>query len=302
MIQSRTIGRARVTRVVEYAAPTHDPAFLFPSLPQAELDAAADWLAPHHYIPAMNRLIVTIQIWVVELDGKVILIDTGVGNDKPRAAARMNRLNNRVLEWLEAAGAGRERVTHVIQTHMHMDHTGWNTVLVDGEWVPTFPNARYLMPETDFRHYEVALKQARDAVMDDSWDDSVVPVVDAGLVDFIADDAGEILGCLTVEPVPGHTPGMLSFRLKSDGEEGLFTADVFHSPLQIAHPDLNTAYCALPDVARETRARVLAEAADKGTLIMPMHFGPPCCGYVRRDGDGYVFEGADWPDLSLPQR
>ncbi|TKW65466.1 MAG: MBL fold metallo-hydrolase [Paracoccus denitrificans] len=301
MIQSRMIGRARVTRVVEYAAPTHDPAFLFPSLPQEKIDAQAGWLAPHHYIPAMNRLIVTIQIWVIQIDGKVILIDTGVGNDKPRAAARMNRLNNRVLEWLEAAGAARGAVTHVIQTHMHMDHTGWNTVLEGGAWVPTFPNARYLMPKTDFEHYEIALQQGRDAVMDDSWQDSVLPVVKAGLVDLIPDDAGEILGCLTVEPVPGHTPGMLSFRLRADGEEGLFCADVFHSPLQIAYPDLNTAYCALPEVARQTRARVLAEAADNDTLIMPMHFGQPCCGYIRRDGDGYQFEGATWPELTLPE-
>lgn len=300
MIQSRMIGRARVTRVLEYAAPTHDPAFLFPSLPQAGLDAHAGWLAPHHYIPAMNRLIVTIQIWVVQIDDKVILIDTGVGNDKPRAAARMNLLNNRVLEWLEAAGVGRHRVTHVIQTHMHMDHTGWNTVLEDGEWTPTFPQARYLIPETDFRHYEAVLKNGRDAVMDDSWQDSVLPVVRAGLVDFIADDAGTILGCLDVEPVPGHTPGMLGYRLRADGEEGLFCADVFHSPLQIVYPELNTAYCALPELARQTRARVLAEAAEKGTLLMPMHFGQPCCGYVRKSGDGYVFEGADWPALSLP--
>lgn len=300
MIQSRKIGRARVTRVLEYAAPTHDPAFLFPELPQEKLDAAAAAFAPHHYIPAMNRLIITIQIWVVEIDDKIILIDTGVGNDKPRGAARMNGLNNRVLEWLEAAGAARESVTHVLQTHMHMDHTGWNTIWQDDAWVPTFPNARYLMPETDVRHYEVALKQAPDAVMDDSWTDSVLPIMDAGLVDLVPDDAGTILDCLDVEPVPGHTPGMLSYRLRANGEEGLFCADVFHSPLQILYPDLNTAYCLLPDVARQTRARVLAEAADKGTLVMPMHFGQPCCGYIRRTGDGYTFEGAEWPALKLP--
>lgn len=298
MIQTRMIGRARVTRVLEYAGPTHDPAFLFPDLSQEELDGFAPLLAPSHYVPSMNRLIVTIQFWVVEIDDKVIIIDTGVGNRKTRKAARMNGLNSLVPEWLTAAGAGFDRVTHVIQTHMHGDHTGWNTVL-DGEtWRPAFPNARYLMPRTDFDYWTERLKSGPDMTMDDSWTDSVMPVVESGLVDFVNDDAGTVLGCLDVEPVPGHSPGMLSYRLRSEGEEGLFCADVFHSPLQILKPDLNTAYCALPDVARATRARVLDEAAERGTLLMPMHFGAPHCGRVRRTDEGYRFVGADWPDLS----
>lgn len=300
MIQTRQIGRARVSRVVEYSAPTHDPAFLFPDLAQADLDALADKLAPHHYVPAMNRLVITIQMWVVQIDDKVIIIDTGVGNDKPRTAPRMKNLNNRVGEWLEAVGAGFDKVTHVVQTHLHSDHTGWNTVLKDGKWVPTFPNARYLMPKTDYDYWTRAIAKAPDIAMDNSWDDSVTPIVEAGLVDFIPDDAGEILGCLTVDPVPGHTPGMLSYRLRSDGEEGLFCADVFHSPVQIYRPDINTAYCVLQDTARETRARVLEEAAQSGVLVMPMHFGQPCCGYIRRDGDGYRLEPASWPELELP--
>ena len=106
MIQARQIGRARVARVLEYSAPTHDPAFLFPDLAQSDLDAMADKLTPHHYVPAMNRLVITIQMWIVQIDDKVIVIDTGVGNDKPRTAPRMKNLNIRVGEWLEAAGAG----------------------------------------------------------------------------------------------------------------------------------------------------------------------------------------------------
>ncbi|WP_102224172.1 MBL fold metallo-hydrolase [Acidimangrovimonas sediminis] len=300
MIQSRQIGRARVTRVLEYAAPTHDPAFLFPDLDQAELDALAPLVAPHHYVPSMNRLIVTIQIWIVQIDDKVILIDTGVGNAKTRKAPRMTQLNNRVPEWLAAAGAGFGQVTHVVQTHLHSDHTGWNTVLDGESWRPAFPNARYLFPRRDYDHWQEALSRGPDMTMDQSWEDSVTPVVEAGLVDFVEDDAGTILGCLGVEPVPGHTPGMLSYRLASEGEEGLFCADVFHSPLQILKPELNTAYCVLPEVARETRARVLAEAAERGTLIMPMHFGVPHCGTIRREGDGYRLEGASWPALTLP--
>lgn len=297
MIQTRKIGNAQVSRVLEYAAPTHDPAFLFPDLSADELAALGPKVAPHHYVPAMNRLIVTIQLWVVRMDDKVIVIDTGVGNRKTRQAARMHSLNGLLPEWMTAVGAGFDQVTHVIQTHMHADHTGWNTIPDgDGGWKPTFPNARYLMPTSDFNYWKTKVLEGPDMTMDDSWTDSVMPIIDAGLAEFIDDDAGEILPGLTAEPVPGHSPGMMSYRLTSNGEEGLFCADVFHSPLQILKPDLNTAYCAIPDLARETRARVLADCADQGTLIMPMHFGAPHCGYIRRDGEGYVFEGASWPE------
>ncbi|TDR90375.1 MBL fold metallo-hydrolase [Enterovirga rhinocerotis] len=298
MMQTRMIGEARVTRVLEYAAPTHDPAFLFPDLDPATLAAKAEQVAPHHYMPHMNRLIVTIQLWIVQAGGNVIVIDTGVGNAKPRGAARMNMLNSLVPAWLEAAGAAPHQVTHVVQTHMHSDHVGWNTILSDGHWVPTFPNARYLMPKRDFEYYRTKLASEPDALIDASFADSVMPVIEAGLVDFVEDDAGEIAGCLAVEPAPGHSHGMLTYRLRSRGEQGLFSADVMHSPLQILLPELNTGYCALPDEARRTRARVLADAADNDVLLMPMHFGAPHCGYVRRQGDGYRFEPATWPETA----
>lgn len=302
MIESRTIGRARITSLVEYAAPTHDPAALFPELPQAELTARAAALAPHHYIPAMNRLIVSIRLWIVQMEGRVIVIDTGVGNAKPRGAARMDRLNNRVAEWLEAAGAGFGAVTDVVMTHLHMDHTGWNT-LPDGKggWRPAFSNARYWAPERDFAHYEQTLPLGPDPIMDDSWADSILPLRDAGVLTLLPEGASVAAGLLRPDPVPGHTPGMTGYHLDTGEGQVFFCGDVFHSPLQIMMPEINTAYCALPDQARATRARVLDEAASSGTLLCPMHFGAPHCGYVRRERNGdYRFEGAPWPPLTLP--
>ncbi len=210
MMQTRRIGDARVTRILEYAGPTHDPAFLFPDLPQAELDRHASWLAPSHYIASMNRLIVTIQLWIVHAGGNVIIIDTGVGNRKPRTAARMNMLNTLVLPWLEAAGAAPASVTHVVHTHLHSDHVGWDTVFADGRWVPTFPNARYMMPRTDFDYYHGEAAHKVNPIIDQAFADSVIPVVEAGLVDFIG-ETGEVAGCLTIEPAPGHSPGQLTF-------------------------------------------------------------------------------------------
>jgi glyoxylase-like metal-dependent hydrolase (beta-lactamase superfamily II) len=292
-LHARKIGDATVTQVVEYSAPTHQREFLFPDLSQEELNANADWLGPHHYVPHMNRLIITIQLWVIHAGGNVIVVDTGVGNFKRRKAARMNMLNSLVVPWLEAAGAAPADVTHVVQTHVHSDHVGWNTTLVDGQWAPTFPNARYCIPKKDFDYFDDQVKRGGGhPLIEESFADSVYPVIEAGLVDFITDDMREVAGVLSVEPAPGHCPGMVTYRLRSSGQEGLFTGDVMHSPVQIVKPSLNTSYCLEPDLARKTRLEVLNRAADRDALIMPMHFGAPYCGYVRRQGDGFRFEPA----------
>src|SRR4051812_32382059 len=296
MIHHHSVGDARITGVIEYSGPTHDPAFLYPGVDKAARDtalkASASWLAPNHYAPAIDRLIVTVQIWVVRAGGNVIVVDTGVGNRKVRAAAeRMDRLNTLVMPWLESIGAGPDQVTHVVMTHMHTDHVGWNTVEKDGQWVPTFPKARYLFPRDEFDYWQAQYDKGDTGVNGGSHVDSVLPIVEAGLADFM-DGKSEVAGCLAPEPVPGHAPGMLSFRLRSRGEEGLFTADVMHNAIQIVRPDWNDRYCLWPDQALQSRVAVLKRAAERGALIMPMHLGAPYCGYVRRQGEGYAFEPA----------
>jgi len=295
VIHHHTIGDARVTGVIEYSGPTHDPAFLYPAVDKAERDAVlqanASWLAPNHYVPHMDRLIVTIRLWVVQAGGNTIVIDTGVGNRKPRAAERMDRLNTLVMPWLESIGAGPQQVTHVVMTHLHTDHVGWNTVEKDGRWAPTFPKARYLFPKDEFDYWKGLYDKGDKDVNQGSFADSVLPVLDAGLGDFM-DGTAEVAGCLAPEPVPGHAPGMLSFRLRSRGEEGLFCADILHNAIQIVRPGWNDRYCLWPDKALESRAAGLKRACERGALLMPMHLGAPYCGYVRRQGDGYRFEPA----------
>ena len=295
MIHHHTIGDARVTGVIEYSGPTHPPDFLYPAVDKAERDAVlkanASWLAPNHYVPHMDRLIVTIQLWVVQAGGNTIVIDTGVGNRKPRAAERMDRLNTLVMPWLESIGAGPNQVTHVVMTHMHTDHVGWNTVEKDGRWAPTFPKARYLFPKDEFDYWKGLYDKGDTDVNQGSFADSVLPVIEAGLGEFM-DGKTEVAGCLAPEPVPGHAPGMLSFRLRSRGEEGLFCADILHNAIQIVRPDWNDRYVLWPDKALESRALGLKRACEHGALLMPMHLGSPYCGYVRRQDDRYAFEPA----------
>lgn len=286
---TRQIGDARVTNVIEYSGPTHSIDFLFPKLPAGLIERNQHWFAPHHWIPEMQRFVITIQLWVVHAGDNVIVIDAGVGNYKERTSVRTHMLNTLTLLWLEAAGAGRDRVTHVVHTHLHTDHVGWDTMLVDGAWVPTFPKARYLYPRGDYDWFHAqAASGALNVGNTAALNDSVAPVFAAGLGGFIDEDK-EVAGCLNVEPIPGHTPGQISLRLRSRGEEGIFCADVMHSPLQVVAPELNSAFCIDQDQAAATRAAFLARAADRDALIMPCHFGYPYCGRVRRDRDGYVF-------------
>ena len=290
-MQIKQIGDIRVTRIQEYSAPSHDPKFLLPEMDQQALEENESWMAPNHWIPHMNKLIVTIQLWVVHAGSNIIVVDTGVGNFKNRQdIPRMHMLNNLILEWLEAAGAPPEKVTHVVLTHLHSDHVGWNTRWVDNRWTPTFPNAKYYIPEQDFRFCEQGKnKEEKIDVFGESFNDSVMPIVNEGLSVMIRPGM-EIADCLQVEDAAGHSPGQVAFRIRSQGEEAVFSGDIFHSPMQIVMPEINSGYCIYPDVARNTRYEFLNKAADTGSLILPVHFGDPYCGYIRRNGQGFSFE------------
>lgn len=292
MIYSRHVGKAKIYNVLEYSGPTHAADFVFPALDVKEITPHLSWLAPHHYNVKLERFIVAMQLWVMHIDNKVIVIDLGVGNHKKRASERMNMLNTLTPLWLAAAGADPQSVTHVVVTHFHPDHVGWGTRMDNGKWVPTFPNARHLMPRVDFDLALAAYKNGDKGVISGSFEDSVLPLYEAGLIDFI-DDGDLVAGCLEAEIMPGHTPGSIHFRLRSEGKEAIFAGDVMHSPLQIAMPHINTWIDAHAEQARASRALFLKRAAERNALIMPVHFGWPHCGYIRGDPvSGYRFEPA----------
>lgn len=289
MIHSWSIGDVRVTSLVEYVGPTHAPETTFPAFDEAVFRSQADLLPPGAWHGNIHRLTIAIQIWIVQSGNDVVLVDAGVGNGKPRPAARMNKLNTLVPHWLAAAGAAPDQVTHVLMTHLHSDHIGWNTVLDGERWVPTFPRARYLVPEADHGYFRDLSLSGKAA--DISYADSLAPVLDAGLVDFI-DARSELPAGLRPAEAFGHTPGMMNYWVRSKGQSGVFCGDVCHHPIQVFNPGWNTAFCIIPDAAKATRAAVLAEAAATGALLMPCHFPAPHTGYVRRCGDGFLFEPA----------
>jgi glyoxylase-like metal-dependent hydrolase (beta-lactamase superfamily II) len=207
---------------------------------------------------------------VLKAAGSTILIDTGVGNCKHRPQPWQNMLNTPALEWLEALGIPPASITHVVHTHLHGDHVGWNTRLVDGRWEPTFPNAVYHLPETDWCACKARYDGGETDLYGGSIADSVIPVVDAGLTRFVR-PGDEIADCLTVIPSPGHTPGHVVLALRDAGEDYLFTGDVLHSPIQVLHPELNSRWCESQTDARASRHAILQRAAASGATIFPAH-------------------------------
>ena len=289
MIHSWRIGDAIVTSLVEYVGPTHVPEATFPAFSDAVFGEREAELPPGMWYPAMRRFTIAIQIWILKRGNDVVIIDTGVGNHKVRPPARMHMLNTLVRQWLEAAGASPSAVTHVLMTHLHSDHIGWNTTLDGERWVPTFPKARYLVPRTDYDYFKGLADSGKAG--DTSFADSLVPIFDAGLASFV-DRSSQLPGGLEPAEAFGHTPGQMNYWLRSGGDTGVFSADVFHHPVQILNPTWNTAFCVLRDQAIATRTKVLADAAASNALIMSCHFPAPHAGYVRKAGDAYKFEPA----------
>lgn len=276
------IGAARVTQIVESRGAS-PPSFFFADLTPERVQAHR-WLRPH-FAHADGRLFASIHCFVIESEGRRIVVDTCVGNDKPRELPMWNRMQTTFLADLEAAGFAPESIDAVLCTHLHVDHVGWNTRWTGERWVPTFVNARYLFGRVEFAHWSRA-EEAGDRQL---MADSVQPVVDAGLVQWVECDHA-LTGEVRLEPTPGHTPGHVSVRIRSQGREAVITGDLMHHPVQCCEPDLAARFDVDPQAARETRRRFLAEQADRDVFVLGTHFAQPTGGWVVRAGDAWELD------------
>jgi glyoxylase-like metal-dependent hydrolase (beta-lactamase superfamily II) len=275
------IGEVWVTKIVELEV-TGGSRFI---LPQATYEAVLPigWLRPD-FADERGRLKMSIHALVVETPSRRIVVDTCLGNDKEnRRIPTWNKLQTKFLADLAAAGYPRETIDTVVCTHLHVDHVGWNTMLVDGQWVPTFPNARYLMGRVEYAHWT---QQHEREDMTAVLADSVAPVWDAGLVDLVETDH-RICDEISLIPTLGHTPGHVSVRITSQGEAGLITGDFMHHPCQIARPEWSSTADSDPVEARRTRARMLTSLAGTPTLVIGTHFAGRTAGHVVPDGDAF---------------
>ncbi len=272
------VGDVRITKVVELTS-TSIGSFILPQATPAAI-APIPWLGP--FVDPRGKLVMSFHSLIVESRGRTIVVDTCIGNDKVRGYPRWNRMQSSFLADFAAAGFDMERVDTVLCTHMHVDHVGWNTRLLDGRWQPTFSAARYLYAKAEWEHW-------RQQAADDTGpviEDSVQPIFNAGLADLVPSDFA-VNDEVRLEPTPGHTPGHVSVCIASRGEEAVITGDMIHHPCQIARPHWSTSADVDQAWARATRQSFLARYADRPVLVIGTHFAGPTAGRLVRDGDSY---------------
>jgi glyoxylase-like metal-dependent hydrolase (beta-lactamase superfamily II) len=276
-MQRWQIGDVSITRMIETEDPNMGPvALVVEATPENVLPIA--WLRPH-FVDEQGRLISSIYSLLVLSLGKRIVIDTCLGNDKQRIVPLWNKRQGAFLADIAAAGFPREDVDFVVCTHLHADHVGWNTMLVNSRWVPTFPNARYIFTARDWEW----LDKAPVTPLGDYAGDSVRPVIEAGLAELVTPDF-RITDEVWLESTPGHSPGHVSVRISSRGEHAVVTGDLIHHPCQLARPHWRNPFDFDRAQALATRRSFIDRYSDEAVLVIGTHFATPSAGHIVRDG------------------
>lgn len=289
------IGDTVVTRVEDFQGPAFEFEEMFTNYTPGLWESERDWLVPGFYDPATHKVRTSIHSWLVRTPHHTILIDACIGNYKERRIPRFHQRNEPWIERLAAAGARPEEVDFVMCTHLHADHVGWNTQLVDGRWVPTFPNARYLFTRIEYERWDDRRPDfIPKPINQHVFADSILPVVESGQM-VLVETGHTVDDVLTVEAAHGHTVGHVKFRLRSKGEQGMFSGDTIHHPLQLPFPHLSSVFDEDAPRALQTRLDMLADCAEHGALLMPTHFADPhCCGLRAGVRDGRPSYRAVW--------
>ncbi len=280
------IGDVKITPIVEIE---NAGAAIQKGLPDATKENVSKilWLAPH-FVDEEGNLKMSVQAFVIETRDNRIIVDPCCGNDKVRPEfTEWSNLHTDFLSRLESHGYAPEKIDAVLCTHLHFDHEGWNTTIIDGKWVPTFPRARHLLVEKEFNYWK---RHPAGESPDDyaGFDDSILPVFEAGLVDLVPANHS-VSKEVSLIPTPGHTPGHVSIFIQSGNERAVITGDTVYSPCQIANPDWGTPWDTDKEQARNSRRILLERFADGKTLVIGSHFAAPTAGYIRREGDGFKF-------------
>lgn len=273
------IGDVEVVRIVEVWEHTDPFEVLLPGI-TPERAKRHEWMIPY-FATAEGVMRLNFQAFALKSGNDSVMIDTCIGNDRQREFDIFTNMRTSFMEDLASAGYTPDNITKVLCTHLHFDHVGWNTHKVNGKWVPTFPKARYLFGKKEYDHW-MHLKSTGGYHDFEHLHDSIAPVVDAGLVDFIGPDM-QITDEVSLFPSPGHTPGHVSVMIKSKGQEAIITGDMMHHPIQLAEADARGNFDMDKEQGVKTRKDFYKRVEDKNILIIGSHFCDPSSGYIVKD-------------------
>jgi glyoxylase-like metal-dependent hydrolase (beta-lactamase superfamily II) len=292
-MKQRKLGEATIARVLELNTPDFEPLGFFPETKPEDWTEHLGWMKPKAMDPVSGNLYFPMQSYVVRTAHHTILIDGCVGNDKqrPHRPRWHMKSDTAYLDALAAQGLQPEDIDYVMCTHMHVDHVGWNTRLLDGRWIPTFPNAQYVFSK---KEYEYWFAEHRKEALH-HFGDSVLPIVEAKRAVMVRSDHA-LDDEVWLEPTPGHTPDHFAVRLASAGANAVFSGDLMHSPVQCRHPE----WRARPDYdaqqARDTRRAFMERYVETDVLVCTAHFPLPSAGHFIRRGDvfDFAYDSTEW--------
>jgi glyoxylase-like metal-dependent hydrolase (beta-lactamase superfamily II) len=283
-----SVGDLTIHRIIEQEAPFFPALDFIPGLTPELLAENRGWMREAKALDDTDTLLLCFQAYVVKTPHHTILIDSCVGNDKPRPQrpAWHMKTDDTYLRGLAGAGFSVDDIDFVMCTHLHVDHVGWNTRLENGRWVPTFPKARYVFAKQEFDHW--AEQNAKAEIP--PFVDSVLPVVEAKRHELVGNDH-QIGDHVRILPTPGHTPGHIAVAMGRGKDDAVFSGDLMHSPLQTLYPELSIKFDVDPVKAATTRRSFLERYCDTDTLCCTAHFPSPSVGKIRRKGSGFVCAG-----------
>jgi glyoxylase-like metal-dependent hydrolase (beta-lactamase superfamily II) len=290
LIRPVMIGDVAVRRV-EDGAPIACPfQELFPNGDWLDSLGRTPWLQPAQYLPD-GRLLLSFNSYVVSLGTVNVLVDSGIGYEKDRGDyPDYSRRRTDFIERLAAVGVAAGDIDYVVCTHLHPDHVGWNTVWRGGQWEPTFQNATYVFSELECDLLADRWRRGeRDGWAMAAWSDSIAPILGFGRA-ISWTKARELLPGLQILSAAGHSPDQMCIKIASQGQTGLFSADVIHHVVQIGCPHLHPCYDRDEAVAADVRHRLIEDAIESRATVFPAHFSGTAVGHICRGATGPYVE------------